>query len=731
MNSGQAQPKSHMEKKKTLLVAILLIVAYLTSVGVVGFGYFMPDNLDDLAPGMPSPVTFAAPRQIVNSYELEAAQEAAAAAVEPHTVIDADISEQIMHALEDFFAHVGELRAEFAPLLLPFQGLTPTEERELPDYSDLIVVLSEEQARHIISGGSAAFARFVAATTEYFSAVVDEGISIVTMAHSHVMGGLRQQDFDETYLSIGQALADELLLVNRVIDEETTENLRLEARNNVVPTYFFVRQNIVVAGEIVTPAAYRALVELGYLGGEGAIMLVGVAGSALVVTIVFCVAMLYLFLNHRDIVRNRRRALMLFSLFMVTIVLARVMVPLNYYLTPIMLFAMLVSVLIDQRLSMVLTAGIALIVFAMNPSDTMFLSYALVNGFFAAMIAKYVVGRGWPILPMLLLAAVNASTVAANYFLFSATFSTDVFNSAIFAVGGGFVTIVLTIGTLPLWESLFEVVTQNNLLELTNPNNALLRRMAIETPGTYYHSIVVANLAETASYEVGANHIMARVGAYYHDIGKMKYPQYFAENQSGVNPHDALPPRTSVEVISDHITRGMEFAKQYKLPIPIRAFIFEHHGTSMMKAFYHKEKTRKPDAQICDADFRYKNTVPQSRESAVVMLADTCEAAVRSVVASKGKDMTVIEELVRTLIKDKLDDGQLDESELSIKDLNVIAKAFMRVFNGMYHERVPYPSTTMKELIEQPEAEDAEDADGEDKEGEAITDDELGDTVTE
>jgi len=418
------------------------------------------------------------------------------------------------------------------------------------------------------------------------------------------------------------------------------------------------------------------------------------------------VAVLYIFTNNRDIARNRRRALMLFSLFIVTIALARVMVPLNYYLTPIMLFAMLVSVLIDQRLSMVLTAGISLIVFAMNPSDTMFLSYALVNGFFAAMIAKYVVGRGWPIIPMLVLAAVNASTVAANYFLFSATFSTDVINSAIFAMGGGFVTIVLTIGTLPLWESLFEVVTQNNLIELTNPNNALLRRMAIDMPGTYYHSIVVANLAETASYEIGANHMMARVGAYYHDIGKMKYPQYFAENQSGVNPHDALPPRTSVEVITDHITRGMELARQYKLPIPIRAFITEHHGTTMMKAFYFKEKTRNPDADICDADFRYKNAVPQSRESAVVMLADTCEAAVRSVAAEKGKDLDMMNDLVRTLIKDKLDDGQLGESDLSIRDLDTIAKAFMRVFKGMYHERVPYPSAPVKGPVEPPAASD-------------------------
>jgi len=179
----------------------------------------------------------------------------------------------------------------------------------------------------------------------------------------------------------------------------------------------------------------------------------------------------------------------------------------------------------------------------------------------------------------------------------------------------------------------------------------------------------------------------------------MKYPQYFAENQSGENPHDTLPPRTSVEVITDHVARGLELSKQHKLPQPIRDFIEQHHGTSLMKVFYFKERSAHPDEDIDENDFRYQFTIPQSPESAVVMLADTCEAAVRSKMTVEGAKIEDMDAFVRVLIKDKLEDGQLNDSGLSIKDLDSIAKAFMRVFKGMYHERVPYPSGTVKELV--------------------------------
>ena len=713
------------KKKKSLLVIILLAVTYVAGVITVGFGYLMPGGFEDVVPGMPSPAEFRAPRQIVNFYAMEAAQDAAAAAVESSWMRNLSITEQILRELEEFFVAIGELRAEYLPLLSPIGPVPPggVGERPLPDASGLTVELNQDQIRRLITGDSPTFAGFVEALTELYQYYLESGLTTVSPTAASIVSELSIQGFDEIYTSIGHTVSTEILRPNMVVDQEATEAARQEARNNVDNQYFFAGQTIVRTGDIVTPEAYRALIELGYIGGDGAIILVGVAGSALVVTIVLGVAVLYIYLFMREIAANRRRVLLLFTLFMFTLALLRVMVPLDYYLTPIMLFAMLVSILIDRRLAIMLTVAASLIAVAMNPAEITFLSYGLINGIFAAMIAKQVVGRGRIVMTFMIMGGVNAATVAANYFMVSGTFSMEVVNSAIFAMGGGFFSILLCIGLLPLLESLFEVVTSNKLLELTNPDNPLLRHMVTETPGTYHHSLVVANLSETACYDIGANHALARVGAYYHDIGKMKYPQYFAENQSGTNPHDALPPRTSVEVIVDHVTRGLELARQYRLPQQIRAFIAEHHGSSMMKVFYHKEKTRNPDEEINDKDFRYKHNIPQSRESAVVMIADTCEAAVRSTVSSKGKDMEAIETLVRKLIKDKLDDGQLDESGLSIKDLDTIAKAFMRVFKGMYHERVPYPSGTVKELVEGPAAKEEKEG----GEGEGGSDEKVGD----
>ena len=690
------------KRKLSLYVTALVVAAYLASIIVVGLGYFMPE-IYDLEPGMPAPTDFTAPRQFVNSYETERLQEVAAAEVDVHLFTDATITAEIMLDLEDIIAEIGSLRALHFPIYSPFNTVDAEDydAEYLPDFSGLSVELEQYQAQHIITGDSATFVRFVDAITAQFEERLYVGINLAGLEGAPWAVGehLLANNFDEVYASIGHVITSAALRQNQVVNEEITESLREEAREAVEPAMFMQGQIIIRAGDIIREEEYRALTDLGYIGGDGVALFVGILGTVLTVTIVFGLFIFGIFLFKRDIAENRRQAMMLFCLFMLTIAMARAMTPLEYYYTPIMLFAMLVAILIDMRLSVVLTVGVAIISAAMGPTDTMFMTYALINGIFAAMIAKHIVARGRVLMAVVSLASVNILSIFANYFMFSGGFSIAMVNSAVIALFVGFVTIFLAIGSLPFWESIFEVVTQNSLQELTNPNNALLRRMAVETPGTYHHSLVVANLAETASFDIGANHVLARVGSYYHDIGKMKYPQYFAENQSGHNPHDTLPPRTSVEVISDHITRGLELAKQHKLPLPVKNFIEEHHGTSLMKVFFYKEKKEHPDEDINENDFRYQFTIPQNRETAIVMLADTCEAAVRSKMTGEGAKLEDMDAFVRILIKDKLEDGQLNESGLSIRDLDTIARAFMRVFKGMYHERVPYPSGTVKEIV--------------------------------
>ncbi|MCL2616662.1 MAG: HDIG domain-containing protein, partial [Defluviitaleaceae bacterium] len=236
-------------------------------------------------------------------------------------------------------------------------------------------------------------------------------------------------------------------------------------------------------------------------------------------------------------------------------------------------------------------------------------------------------------------------------------------------------------------------------IELSNPNHPVLRKLAIEAPGTYHHSLIVANLAESAAYDIGANPYLARAGGYYHDVGKIKYPLFFAENQGKENPHDSMSPMESCAVLISHVEFGLELAARYKLPKIIRDIIEQHQGTTKMKYFYHKacELAKESEsAEVNEQDYRYSFTTPQTKESALIMLADTVEAAVRSRIPNV-KAFTEIESLIRTLIKDKIDDGQLIDSGFTLRDIESTIQAFFKVFRAMNHERIAYPTATPKE----------------------------------
>ena len=261
----------------------------------------------------------------------------------------------------------------------------------------------------------------------------------------------------------------------------------------------------------------------------------------------------------------------------------------------------------------------------------------------------------------------------------------------------GLICSISAIGLLPYFESVFGITSAIRLLELTNPNHPLLRRLLMETPGTYHHSIMVGNLAEAAADAVGADGLLARVGATFHDIGKVKRPIFFVENQLGAdNPHDKIAPSLSTLIITAHVKDGLELAKEHKLPPVITSFITEHHGTDLVKYFYHRALETN-EGTVKESDFRYPGPKPQTKETAIVSLADAVEAAVRSLSKpTPGK----IEGLVRKIIRDRLDDGQLDESDLTFKDLNKIADAFSKVLIGIFHGRVEYPEKITREEIE-------------------------------
>lgn len=263
---------------------------------------------------------------------------------------------------------------------------------------------------------------------------------------------------------------------------------------------------------------------------------------------------------------------------------------------------------------------------------------------------------------------------------------------ALWAAGGAVIAALLCLAFQPLLATLFNLPTPNRLYDLSSPNHPLLRRLMLEAPGTYHHSVILANLAEAAAEAIGADALLARVGAYYHDIGKVKQPLWFKENQIGTaNIHDREDIKTSVAVITGHVTAGLALARQYRLPYAIQQIIAEHHGNTLVSYFYTKAlKEATGNLTVTESDYRYPGNTPRSAEAAIIMLCDTIEAAVRSMPSRAPHE---VRRFIGDLIRGKMEDGQLSDSPLTLKDLDLIREACATVLHGVFHERMQYPAS--------------------------------------
>jgi len=258
------------------------------------------------------------------------------------------------------------------------------------------------------------------------------------------------------------------------------------------------------------------------------------------------------------------------------------------------------------------------------------------------------------------------------------------------AATGGMLAAVLASFLVPALESMTGTITDIRLLELSNPNLPLLKRLAVEAPGTFQHSLAMANLAEAAAEAIGANPLLARVCCYYHDIGKLAKPEYFVENQRGGNPHDNLSPWMSALVVSNHVKAGLELARAYKLPEPVRDAIVTHHGNKLIRYFYSraKEKENADSGQVEENEFRYPGPKPRTKEMGILLLADAVEAGSRTVQEpTPGR----IQGMIDQIVKNVLEDGQLDECDLTLKDIERISAAFFWVLTNAFHHRIDYP----------------------------------------
>ncbi|MCD3233155.1 HD family phosphohydrolase [Clostridium botulinum] len=487
---------------------------------------------------------------------------------------------------------------------------------------------------------------------------------------------------------LGIRIGTIMIKPNFFYDDSKTNELKAEARKSVQPIVIKKGQTIVKEGEPVTERDIIILKDLGLLDNDNNINIY-ITIVALVVFIIF-LQWFYIYRYYKKIFNDYKKLILLSMLTCISVLLARTLAIISPFLIPLACVPMLFTLLINYKVSMTYNVFNCILISAAVQFNIEITLLAILNGILGAMALKKLQQRNDILYVSIFIGAMSVVLTLTVGFLLSNNVL-EVLKKSGFSFIGSVTSAILTVGFLPFFESTFDIVTTIKLLEISNPNHPVQKRLLLEAPGTYHHSVLVANLAEVAAEQVGGNPVLARVSAYYHDIGKIKRPMFFKENQLGSeNPHDKINPNLSTLIITSHVKDGVEIAKEYKLPQVIKDAIEQHHGTSLVKYFYitAKNNSEKPE-EVKEEDFRYQGPIPESKEVAILMLADSVEAAVRSISEpTKGK----IEEMVNNIIKARLNEGQLDNCDLTLKDLEKIRKSFLKTLSGIYHQRIEYPT---------------------------------------
>ncbi|MCI3919701.1 HDIG domain-containing protein [Paenibacillus sp. TRM 82003] len=528
--------------------------------------------------------------------------------------------------------------------------------------------------------------------------------------------------------NVTRGLAQELtrfaLTPNRFYDEVATETARETAQSSTETIYFEKGDPIVEEGELISEDLYAVLDDLNLIqnSNNNVFPRVGLA-----VLTFFLIAALHMFVrNSRQAIRtDNRMMVMLFLIYGINIIAMKIVSVAQgldtslAYLAPMAMGTMLIAVLLDDQLAIISTVifSIAASILFHAGQDALFdFRYgfvALVVGFVAIFAIRRVSQRASVLRAGLSVSVAAAFTVTALSIIEQPDMTNyqELLLTIAYAFTGGLVTAVFVIGLMPFFEVTFGILSPLKLVELSNPNHPLLRKLLTEAPGTYHHSVMVGNLSEAAAEAIGANGLLCRVGSFYHDIGKTRRPSYFIENQMHrENPHDTMEPSVSKAIIIAHARDGVDMLSDAKIPKPIRDIAEQHHGTTLLKYFYHKAMKQRqelaaaieesaggdPEAAVAvepipESEYRYPGPKAQTKEAAIVGIADCIEAAVRSL---RNPTVEQVDSMVRKIIKDRLDDQQFHECDMTLKELDVIAKSMKETLLGVFHSRIEYPGDT-------------------------------------
>jgi len=738
-----------LKDKGKILKNVLMVVGALAICIVAAIISITPQTYDITQGGI-APETITAPEDFVDELATRRLEEEAQAMVGPSYKINTELSQQIIQKMSDDFDSLEEARAyvenaykaqqaaiqeqvnesitnaesanaqaaaqpsgSAAPAASPVPVPTPYE---IPAFdassADIQALLTEEQMQEV----TALLPEYL--DNEDVLNVIEMTQGDITSLKNDVMqkvqqilhDGIQADDEEavkrsivsETARQLRLSLGDETLVgkivsnnvsANLEFDEEATQKEREEAAAMVVPKEYKSGENIVEKGKRVTAEQYELLKEMGMLSSENTSMRPYYAVS-LYIVLMFALYIAFLAIFNPRLLSDTKKVAILSILTALSYIITAVAQLIAMHIYPIILFVILGAVLLSPKNALVYGVFLSLLLASVTTNGQelisresfMILLTTLTGSFFAVYTLKDMKLRA-----RLILAGVVSAVPGAVIEVICMLMRVINMQQMVFSVGiiaaSGLLCGIASIGVLPIIENLFKLTTPTKLLELSAPSHPLLQRLMVEAPGTYHHSVIVANLAEAASNAVGGYALMARVGAYFHDIGKLNNPMFFKENQrNNFNPHDNFSPRESSAIVKKHTEDGVAMMKKYKMPPELLTITREHHGNSLTGYFY--AQALKSGEEVDEREFRYDAVPPTTKEGAIIMLADVVEAAVRSL---DNPDREEIEETVNRLIKERYDDGQLDNAPLNRADLNKIAEAFINIFSGVYHQRIKYP----------------------------------------
>ena len=697
----------------------------------------------ELTEGEAAPQTFVAPSQVtvVDEDATEAARVAAEAAVDDVYGIDTQVTETVLLEVADVFATVAGVAEPLAPpgttttttigqtttsstspgdttttTVAPTTTTLPAEPR--PRTAQIMLVqeayplLDDQTIATLVDLVNDDRERLEEGETALFPLVRQEAVDIT---EEYLRDGIKTTELgavrselvtrprplvllpDDLRAPAESALAQVVQLqlqANEFRDDAETQEARLAARQSVTEStiVFVAGESIVREGDRLTAVHLEAIELLGLV--EEASEHSPLRAMALVASLVVALSAAFVARTSPGL-WQRPKMVALFGLLLVLAALAarvpaivaRDRIELGFVI-PAALFGYLAASLFDTRVAVLMALPVSAFV-ALATDDLALVVFAAAATLTPIPLVSAVSSRAQLNLAVLSSAVVHIPLAGAIAWFFYG--GDAIWLSAVWGFIGGIASGVAAMGVLPVLASAFGITTTQNLLDLTDRNHPALRRIEETAPGTFNHSILVGNLVDRAARAVGANPLLARAMAYYHDLGKTVEPKYFVENQFGVtNPHDKLPPAESAAIIRSHVTEGLRLARAYRIPADVAEGILTHHGTSVMRFFHHKAETTLGDG-FDPADYRHRGGKPRSKEMVILMLADATEAGTRALVQSEDPTSESIRELVESIIAEKTGDGQLEESDVTFGELTRIKEAFVDSMIAYYHTRIPYP----------------------------------------